>query len=74
MLRDLLIRLGILETTTARPRRGVVSATAPLAVKLGGSTVAYTAVKRIDGPALVVGDPVMVAMWGNDLIVLGKIV
>jgi len=71
---DLARRVTELERTQVRYRQGVVTATSPLSVTLGGSTVAYTSVKALVQPvALAVNDVVAVLAWGSDLIVLGRI-
>lgn len=69
---DLLRQLAELRTR-AKLRIGVVSATAPLAVKLGGSDVAYTDVRRLASYVPTVGDTVAVLVAGNTLLVLGNI-
>lgn len=75
VLRDLLQRIRRLETRSARVRYGIVSATGPLAVKLGNADTAYTDVRQLATPsALVVNDHVAVLVRGNDLLVLGKVV
>ena len=53
-------------------RVGTVTATSPLSVKIGDSATAYVSVKALDGVALAVGQVVICAVWGNDLLVLGR--
>ena len=54
-------------------RVGVITDTAPLSVALGGADLAYTDVKAI-ATGLAVDDVVSVLQFGNDLLILGKIV
>lgn len=71
-IRELLERLGALERQSVRYRQGVVTTASPLAVALGGSSVPYSSVKTI-ATGLLVNDVVAVLMFGNDLLVLGKV-
>ena len=66
-------RVERLEQTAVRYRQGVVTATAPLSVALGGSDIAYTDVKQLAGVTLAIGEPVAVLTFGADLLVLGRI-
>ncbi len=73
-LNDLNARLSRLERDTVRFRLGVITATSPLSVALGGATVDHTSVKALNGPApLAVDDVVGVLTFGNDLLILGVI-
>lgn len=53
-------------------RQGVVTNPAPLTVTLGGSSLAYTGVRSVAGP-LSSGDVISALLFGNDLLVLGRI-
>ncbi len=44
---DLLRRLKLLERLAVRHRRGVITATSPLSVSLGGAAVAFTNVATV---------------------------
>jgi hypothetical protein len=66
-------RLSRIERDMVRFRRGEVTDDSPLSVALGGSDVAYTDVKAVEGQTFTVTDQVAVLLWGNDLIVLGVI-
>lgn len=71
--RDLLLRLGRLEKQSVRYRQGEITSLSPLSVALGGADTAYTSVRALKGVALAVGDVVSVAIFGNDLIILGVV-
>lgn len=73
VIRDVLSRQQELERRGARYRQGVVTVSSPLAITLGGSTTAYAGVKRLGSYTPTVGDVVSVLMFGNDLLVLGRI-
>jgi hypothetical protein len=73
-LRRLLSDVADLKRTSVRYRVGVVSDTAPLDVKLGGSDTAYENVKGLAAGGGSADDTVAVLVVGrNDLIVLGAI-
>ena len=72
--RALLQRINALERQQVKYRQGVVTDDSPLSVALGGSEIPYTNVKRVAGGTLAIGDVVAVLTFGNDLIVLGKVV
>lgn len=71
--RDIQHRLQALERRTVTVRLGVITATAPLSVALGGSDTAHTNVKAIAGASLAAGDTVAAITFGNDLLILGSI-
>ena len=73
MISDLLKRLGRLEERCVTHRQGVVTAVAPLAVAVGGSTTSMTNARAISDAPLVIGEVVSVATFANDLIVLGGV-
>lgn len=54
-------------------RIGEVTAISPLTISLGGATETYVGVRQLAGPTYWIGDVVSVLMWGNDLLVIGKI-
>jgi hypothetical protein len=64
VLRRLLARIKRLESTTSKPRRGVVATLSPLTVTLGGSTTVVTATAAAGIP-LVVNDQVVCETYGN---------
>lgn len=72
-IKDVMMRLKHLERTSARLRKGVVTAVGPLAVDLGDAGVAHSNVSAIDGLALGVGDVVAALMRGNEVVVLGRL-
>lgn len=75
LVRRILNRFLKIEANIPTVRKGVVTIASPLTITLGGSTVPYTTAKQIDpATTLLAGDPILALMWGNDLIVLGKIV
>lgn len=69
----LLRELRDIKRQSVRRRIGEVTATSPLSVALGGSTVPYTDVKRLASYSPTIGDVVAVDVSGNDLLVLGEI-
>jgi hypothetical protein len=71
-LRDLLGRINDLERLTPRLRVGVVTATNPLSVALGGSTTAYTNIRALGASHLNVGDQVTALARDKDLIILAR--
>lgn len=71
---DLQSQIDELRRSTARPRQGVVTATSPLTIKLGGSTDTYASVQRLSSYTPTVADLIEVLMYGNTCIVLGKVV
>lgn len=72
VINDLIRRLDKLERTAVRYRAGEITDTSPLSVALGGSDVAYEDVRALaHGPT--VGDQVAALVFGNDLLVLGRI-
>lgn len=73
LLQKLQAQLRDLERGQVRYRQGLVTATSPLSVALGGSDVSYTDVAALDGGIFAVNDVVAVLTFGNDLLVLGKI-
>ena len=76
VLKGILQRLAQLERNSVHFRKGVVTATAPLNVKLGGSTVIYTDVRTVSAirfAELAITDVVACLVSGNQLLVLGKI-
>lgn len=74
LVRALRDELDELKARQVTYRRGIITATSPLSVALGGSSVPYTNVKRHGAYTPTIGDQVKVAVWGNDLIVEDKIV
>lgn len=66
-------RVGDLERTRPRFRKGVITDDSPLSVDLGDSGTSYTNVKALDSTAYVVNDIVAVLVFGNDLLILGRI-
>lgn len=72
ILRSLQQRLSALERTAVRYRAGEVTDTSPLSVALGGSDVPYEDVRSIEAN-VDVGDQVAALVFGNDLVVLGRI-
>lgn len=73
--RDLIQRVQTLERQAIKYRQGVITDDSPLSVALGGSDTPFTDVKRLDdGATLAVDDLVAVLTFGNDLLVLGRIV
>jgi len=73
ILRALLLRLDALERQQVRYKMGTVTATGPLKITLGGSTVEHTSVKSLV-TGLAVSDKIAVLTFGHDLLVVGKIV
>lgn len=71
--RKLVERIQNLERDATTFRIGVITDDSPLSVAVGGSDVAYTNVKALGGPRLTLGDVVAIAMFGRDLLILGKI-
>lgn len=69
--RDILRRLAELERCAAQLRLGVITASAPLAVKLGDASVSVKA-KRLSGVTTTVGATVVVLTRGHDLLVIGQ--
>lgn len=66
--------LNALDANLPSLRFGIVSATSPLSVKLGGSATALTSVKKLAAySAPVTGDLVLVVMLGGTAVVLGKV-
>lgn len=72
-IRALEQRLLAIESNMTIVRLGVVTATSPLSVTLGGSSVAYTSVKATGGATFTQGDTVQCLVFGNDLIIQGKV-
>lgn len=71
---DILDSFGEAERNSTQMRTGTISDDSPLAVKLGGSDTAYTDVIALDGAgALAVGDKVLCSMFGNALVILGRL-
>lgn len=70
---ELLAELHELRRRQVTYRQGVVSTASPLAIKVGGSTVALTGVKRLASYTPVLNDVVAVLAFGNDVLVLGKV-
>ncbi len=68
---EILQRLGDLEGSSIRYRKGVVTAASPLSVVLGGASVPFTDVRAVGGGTFTFGDVVSVLVFGNDLLVLG---
>ncbi len=73
MVKTLLRDIRDIKRQSVRRRIGEVTATSPLSVALGGSTVAYTDVKRLASYSPTIGDIVAVDVSGNDLLILGEI-
>lgn len=73
-LGDINDRLGGLAKFTPRVRKGLVTATSPFSVTIGGASVPYTSIKRLSSYAPTIGDDVLVLTWQQDMLVLGKIV
>ena len=69
---DILRRLKALESTAVRYRAGEVTDISPLDVALGGSDVPYEDVRSIEAN-VTTGDHVGALVFGNDLLVLGRI-
>lgn len=74
ILQDILRRLQRLDQTTVRYRAGEVTDVGPLDVALGGSDVPYEDVASVAGVQLNIGDQVAALLWGNDMLVLGRMV
>lgn len=72
VLNDIQARLDKLERTAVRYRAGEITDLNPLSVALGGSSVAYEDVRTVDG-GIQVGDQVAVIVFGNDLLILGRL-
>jgi hypothetical protein len=70
--RDIMRRLTELERTTVRYRAGEITDTDPLDVALGGSDVPYEDVRAVES-GVTTGDQVATLVFGNDLLVLGKV-
>lgn len=71
----LMARIQALEEAMPSIRKGEVTATSPLAVAPGGSTVSYTDCHRLASYAPTIGDQVeFIIIRGNDLLVLGEVV
>lgn len=70
-IKDLQDRVRALEAATAKIRRGVVTATSPLTVTIGGSAP-YANVWRLYSYSPTINDDVMILTWEHDMIVLGK--
>lgn len=68
---DIQQRLLTLQQTSVRYRAGEITDDSPLTVVLGGSSVPYTDVRSVD--PVEVGDQVATLVFGNDMIVLGRI-
>lgn len=73
VIADLQRQINDLSRSVARYRRGAITGVAPVDVDLGGSGISYEGVKQIH-PGAVVGDQVAALSFGNDLLVLGRIV
>jgi hypothetical protein len=71
--KEILEQFNKLRGESAQIRRGVVSAASPLSVKLGGSDIALTGVRALDGLRLAVNDQIVALKRGNDVIVIGRI-
>lgn len=72
-VRDITHRLDRLARESVRYRLGVVTATSPLSVALGGSDVPHTDVRCLHGVSLAVGTAVAVLTWKGGLLVLGPV-
>ncbi len=72
LAQDLDRRLRAIESAMVRYRAGEVTGTSPLAVALGGADTSFEDVRSLTAD-LQVGDIVSVLVFGNDLLVLGKI-
>lgn len=72
ILADILRRLVALEKTSVRYRAGEITGTGPLDVALGGSSVPFEDVRLVT-PGAQTGDVVATLVFGNDLLVLGRI-
>lgn len=73
-IRALEQRLQWLESNTPQVRIGVITATVPtLTVELGASGASYVNVRVSGGSTFSVGDTVECLVFGNDLLVKGKI-
>lgn len=73
MINDLLRRLKALEERSTL-RQGVVTATAPLSVTIGASSVAFTGCKRLSSYTPTIGDTVRVEITNGPPLILGKVV
>lgn len=73
MLRDLLTRVQELDRRHVAYRQGVVTATSPLAVALGGSSTSNASLRALSTYVPLVGDVVGVLTFDHDVIVLGAI-
>jgi hypothetical protein len=70
-LQDIDRRLRAIERKMPRIRRGVVSNSSPLSVKLGGSDAAYSDLPQLAGSHPAPGDSVAALTTGHDAAVLG---
>jgi hypothetical protein len=73
MVKAMLARIQALEDAAVDIRRGEVTDDSPLAVALGGSDIPHPDCKHEAAYTPVIGDQVMVLVWGNDIFVLDKI-
>lgn len=74
ILQELMDELKAIKLTIPDVRTGIVTTASPLAVTVGASGVPLTGLKRLSSYTPTAADQVSVLFWGNDVIVLGKIV